>query len=152
MIAKAEGKYIRMSASKARLVIGLVRGKTVEEAQFILANTNKGACAPITKILASVFANANYNRQEKFLTKDLCISKIYADGGPMLKRYRAATMGRATPIRHRTAHVRIELDETGEAKGKKLKEKSKAESSTKQKVKSVKKQPAKKKAKTKHAN
>ena len=116
MIAKAEAKYLRLSARKARLVIDLIKGKTVEKAGFILDNTNKGACSPIKKVLRSAFSNANNDRQEKFLEKDLCVSLIYADGGPMLKRYRAATMGRATPIRHRTSHVYIELDKVKETK------------------------------------
>ncbi|MCK5451190.1 MAG: 50S ribosomal protein L22 [Candidatus Omnitrophica bacterium] len=116
MIAKAEAKYMRLSVRKTRLVIDLIKGKTVEQAEFILNNTNKGACPTIKKVLDSVFANANNERQEKFLTKDLFISAISADGGPMLKRFRAATMGRATPIRHRTAHIHIELDKVKETK------------------------------------
>lgn len=110
MIAKAEGKYIRVSPSKARLVLDLLRGKTVEEANFILDNVNKRAAIPVRKVLASAFSNANFNRQEKYLSKDLYISVLKADGGPMLVRYRAATMGRATPVRHRTSHIRVELD------------------------------------------
>lgn len=116
MISKAAVKYIRMSARKARLVIDLIRGKTVEDAGFILDNLNKGACGPIKKVVNSAFANANFNKQEKYLSKDLYIADIKADGGPMLKRYRAATMGRATPIRHRTAHINVELDEVTTAK------------------------------------
>ncbi|MBU1083783.1 MAG: 50S ribosomal protein L22 [Candidatus Omnitrophota bacterium] len=110
MIARAEAKYIRMSASKARLVVALIKGKSIEKAVFILDNTNKGACVPIKKALISAFANANNNKQDKFQEKDLRISAIRIDGGPMLQRYRAATMGRATAIRHRTMHLYIELD------------------------------------------
>jgi len=111
MVSKAEAKYIRMSARKARLVIDLVKGKSVEKANFILDNTNKKACFPIKKVLGSAFANANNNRQDKFLEKDLNISLIRVDDGPMLRRFRAATMGRATSIKHRTAHVYVELKE-----------------------------------------
>ena len=110
MISRAEAKYIRMSARKARLVIELVRGKTVEEANSILDSVNKRASIPIRKVLNSAFANANHDKQEKFLSKDVFVSAIRADGGPMLQRYRAATMGRATPIRHRTSHIYVELD------------------------------------------
>ncbi len=122
MISKAEAKYVRVSARKTRLVLDLLKGKTVEEATFILDNVNKGAAVPIKKVLNSAFSNANYNRQEKLLSKDLVISSIKADGGPMLERYRAATMGRATPIRHRTAHIYIELDEIKKKKKSKKKE------------------------------
>ncbi len=116
MLASAKAKYIRMSAKKARLVVDLVKGKTVEEASFILKNINKRAGKPIGKVVSSAFANLNQNRQDKMLTKEVVISGIRADVGPTLRRYRAATMGRATPIRHRTSHVYVELDEI---KGKK---------------------------------
>lgn len=81
MLAKAEGKYIRIPSSKARLVLELIKGKTVEEANFILREVNKGACQPIKKVLGSAFANLNANRQDKFLEKEVIISKITADGG-----------------------------------------------------------------------
>lgn len=125
MIAKAEAKYIRVSERKVRLVIDLIKGKTVEEANFILDNLNKGACVPVKKVLDSAFANANYNRQDKFLSKDVFIAEIKADGGPFLQRYRAATMGRATPIRHRTTHIYVELDKVGGKKPEKKKAGSK---------------------------
>ena len=126
MIAKAEAKYLRMSARKTRLVIDLIKGKTVEEAGFILDSVNKKAGASIKKVLDSAFANANNNRKDKFLSKDIVISGVRADNGPMLKRYRAATMGRATPVRHRTTHIRVELDKVIEEKnGKKKNSKSK---------------------------
>ncbi|RKY41622.1 MAG: 50S ribosomal protein L22 [Candidatus Makaraimicrobium thalassicum] len=110
MLAKAKAKYIRISARKARLVIDLLKGKTVEDANFILDNIGRKASSPIKKALNSAFANVNCERKDKFLSKDVFISGIRADGGPMLKRYRAATMGRATPVRHRTAHIYVELD------------------------------------------
>ncbi len=125
MLSKATAKYVRMSPRKARLVIDLIKGKTVEEATNILEHTNKGACVAIRKVLVSAFANANNERQEKLLSKDMFISVIKADGGPMLTRFRAATMGRATPIRHRTAHIHIELDQVEADKTKKKKAGSK---------------------------
>lgn len=128
MLAKAKVKYVRISARKARLVIDLVKGKTVEQANYILDNVNKRARSPIKKVLNSAFANANHDRQEKLLSKDVFISDIKADGGPMLMRYRAATMGRATPVRHRTAHIYVELGELKSRKAgkdKKAKVKSK---------------------------
>ncbi|HNX91689.1 MAG TPA: 50S ribosomal protein L22, partial [Candidatus Omnitrophota bacterium] len=60
--------------------------------------------------LDSAFANLNHSRQDKILAKDVIVSCAKADVGPMLMRFRAATMGRATAIRHRTAHIIIELD------------------------------------------
>ena len=120
MISKAVGRYIRISPSKVRLVVDLVKGKSVEEASYILDNTNKRACRPLKKVLDSAFANANQNRQEKLLSADLFLSQVKADGGPYLMRYRAATMGRATPVRHRTSHIYVELDLVD--KGKEAKE------------------------------
>ena len=112
MVSKAKAKYVRMSPKKVRLVMKLVKGKTVEDANAILGSVNKRAGGPIKKVINSAFAGINLDRQEKLLEKDVVISKIKADGGPMLTRYRAATMGRATPIRHRTVHIGVELDET----------------------------------------
>ena len=145
MIAKAKAKYLRMSARKTRLVVDLIKGKTIEKANFILENTNKGACLPIKKVLRSAFANANNEKQEKFLEKDLRISAIRVDGGPMLKRFRAATMGRATSIKHRTLHLYIELDKS-------ITKKDKIENKTKKtnfKSKTQKKKVVKKSVKAK---
>ncbi|MBD3426037.1 MAG: 50S ribosomal protein L22 [Candidatus Omnitrophica bacterium] len=125
MIASAKSKYVRISARKVRLVTELLKGKTVEEANVILDNVNKRACTVLKKVLNSAFANANQDKQEKLLSKDLYISTIKADGGPMLRRYRAATMGRAAIIRHRTAHLYIELDQVKGAKPQKVKKGSK---------------------------
>jgi large subunit ribosomal protein L22 len=110
MIAKAEAKYIRMAPRKVRLVLDLVKGKTVEEAVYILDNVNKRASRPVKKVINSAFANVNQNKQEKILSKDVYISTIKADSGPYLMRYRAATMGRAAPIRHRMSHIYVEID------------------------------------------
>ncbi|MFH1797845.1 MAG: 50S ribosomal protein L22 [Candidatus Omnitrophota bacterium] len=110
MLAIAEAKYIKAPASKTRLVLRLIKGKTVEEANSILNSVNKSACLYIKKVLNSAFSNANFNRQDKLLAKDVIISQIKADEGPMFKRFRAATMGRAAAIRHRTVHISVELE------------------------------------------
>ncbi len=110
MLAKAKAKYIRISPRKVRLVLDLIKGETVEKANHILDNGSKRAGGMVKKVINSAFANANFGKQKKLLAKNIYISKIKADGGPMLMRYRAATMGRATPVRHRTAHIYVELD------------------------------------------
>jgi len=125
MLAKAEAKYVRISPRKVRLVLDLVKGETVEKANHILDNVNKRAGGTVKKVINSAFANANFGKQEKLLAKDIYISNIKADGGPMLVRYRAATMGRATPVRHRTAHIYVELDRAQEAHQEKGKVESK---------------------------
>ena len=139
MISKAKAKYIRTSPTKARLVIDLIKGKTVDEANAILDTVNKGASSSIKKVLNSAFSNANFNKQEKYLSKDVIISQIKVDGGPMLMRYRAATMGRATPIRHRTAHIYLELEVTRGKLQKKTEKTVKKNDKTKVKAKTAKK-------------
>jgi len=126
-LAKAEAKYVRISSRKVRLVTELIKGKTVEEAVFMMDSLNKRACRPLKKVINSAFANLNYNKQEKFLSKDIVVSTVKADEGPMLVRYRAATMGRATPVRHRTSHIYVELDKAPQAAAKKAKAKAKGE-------------------------
>ena len=126
MLAKATAKYVRMSARKARLVVELIKNKNLEEVNFILDSANKGACRPIKKVVLSAFANANQLRSEKLLMSDVYLSVVKVDGGPMFRRYRAATMGRATPIRHRTAHIHVQLDEVIKEEPKKIEKKQEA--------------------------
>jgi len=107
VVSRAYARYIRVSPRKVRLVIDLVRGERVGPALATLASINKGARVYVEKLIKSAVSNAKLNPQ--VLTDELFISKITADGGPMLKRYRAAAMGRATTIRRRSTHLSIEL-------------------------------------------
>lgn len=107
LVSKVYARYIRVSPRKVRLVIDLIRGEKVHQALMTLSNMNKRARLVVEKALRSAISNAQQNPQ--VLANELFISKITADNGPMLKRYRAAAMGRATMIRHRTTHLTIEL-------------------------------------------
>jgi large subunit ribosomal protein L22 len=107
MISKAEGKFLRISPSKVRPVMDLIRGKGVLEAQAILLNLNKRPKEYLTKILKSATANAKI---KGFGADKLFISKIVCNPGPMWKRFKAAAFGRAASIVKRTAHIKIELD------------------------------------------
>ena len=107
LISKAHARYIRVSPRKVRQVIDLIRGEKVNQASAILANLNKGAKVYVQKALNSAVSNARLKAEG--LADELLISKITADNGPMLKRDRAAAMGRATMIRHRTTHLTVEL-------------------------------------------
>lgn len=107
MIAKAKGNFLRLKPMNVRQVIDLIRGKDVETSLVTLAQVEKGAKAMITKILNSAISNA---KQKGLTESQLYISKITADQGPMWKRFRAASMGRATPVLKRTTHITIELD------------------------------------------
>lgn len=108
MQVKAHARTIRMSAQKARLVIDLIRGSRVLEAQARLRFTNKVAAGPVLKLLNSAIANAEHNFQ---LPKEhLVIKSIVANEGPTLDRWHPRAHGRALPIRKRTTHLSIVLE------------------------------------------
>jgi large subunit ribosomal protein L22 len=107
MIAKARGRYMRLSPMKVRLVIDLIRGKDVPSSLAALTYANKGCTGAITKVLNSAIHNA---KQKGLSEEQLYISKIVAHHGPMWKRFRAASFGRASAILKRTTHLTIELD------------------------------------------
>lgn len=108
MIAKAKARFIRISPRKMRQVVDVIRGKKVHQALSILANLNKRAALLAEDILRSAVSNAKRNPSVK--DENLYISRMMVDGGPTLKRYRAASMGRAVMIRHRMSHISVELD------------------------------------------
>ena len=111
MIAKAVARYLKISPKKVRLVLDVVRGKSVGEALALLPNINKKASGLIEEVIESAVNNVKVKYPEQNYTEDvLYISKLTADGGPSLVRYRAASMGRAMMIRRRTSHICVELD------------------------------------------
>lgn len=107
MVARAEARYVRISPTKIRPVIELVKGSKVTEAILKLELLNKKGAYILRKVLQSALANA---RNKGYQEEKLFISKAIANLGPALKRYRAASYGRATVIRKRTSHVLVELD------------------------------------------
>jgi len=107
MIAQAKGKYIRISPTKIRQVIDLIRGKDVAASQAILTHLSKGSTKQIGKVLHSAVSNA---KQKGVTEEQLFISKITANQGPVWKRFRAAPFGRATGILKKTTHLIIELE------------------------------------------
>jgi large subunit ribosomal protein L22 len=109
MTSKAILRYARLSPRKFRLVIPLVKGKKAEDAMAILATVKKKASGYAIDLLKSAIANAKRNVQG-LDTSTLYISKMVADPGPMLKRFRAASMGRAGSIHKHTSHLTVELD------------------------------------------
>ncbi|MBI5123952.1 MAG: 50S ribosomal protein L22 [Candidatus Omnitrophica bacterium] len=109
MISKAILRYIRITPRKLRLVIGLVKGKRAEEAVAILGTVKKRASGYVIELLKSAIANAG-RKVQGIDTSTLYISKLVADPGPMLKRFRAASMGRASMIHKHTSHLTVELD------------------------------------------
>lgn len=108
MITKATARFIRITPRKFRQIIPLVKGRNPEEAIAILMNVNKKASEYAIELLKSAVANAK--RIQGISVADLYISNMIANCGPMLKRYRAASMGRATMIKKRTSHIIVELE------------------------------------------
>jgi large subunit ribosomal protein L22 len=102
---RAQVRYSRMSATKAREVLDLVRGKHVHEADAILEFSERDSAIVIRKCLASAVSNARVNDEQD--PESLYVSACYADEGPTLKRWRPRARGRATRIRKRTCHITV---------------------------------------------
>lgn len=103
--ASAVAKHVGISASKARRVIDLVRGKSVEEALDILRWAPQQASDPVAKVIASAAANAQNN--DGLDPTTLVVATIHADEGPTAKRIRPRAQGRAYRIRKRTSHITV---------------------------------------------
>jgi large subunit ribosomal protein L22 len=101
-----------MSPQKARLVVDLIRGRSVNEAKHTLSFSNKRAAGTILKVLDSAVSNAT-EKSEMLDVDDLFVEKAWVDEGPRLKRIRPAPMGRAFRYQRRMSHVTIELGEKG---------------------------------------
>ena len=106
--ATARARFVRISATKARRVIDLVRGKTVEEALDILRWAPQSASEPVAKVIASAAANAQNNLGLNPNT--LVIAKAFVDEGATMKRFQPRAQGRAFRIRKRTSHITIEVE------------------------------------------
>jgi large subunit ribosomal protein L22 len=111
MISRATSKFIRMSPQKARLVVDLIRGKSVNEALMTLQFTNKPkSTREIQKVVKSAVANAT-QKNENVDVDNLFVESCFINEGPRLKRIRPAPMGRAYRYQRRTSHITIELGE-----------------------------------------
>jgi large subunit ribosomal protein L22 len=110
MEARAEARYVRVSAQKARLVVDLIRGRNAGEAINILRATNKRIAPAVEKVLRSAIANAE-NRSADVDVDKLVVSEAYVNEGPRMKRVRPAPMGRAYRIQRRMAHIAITVSE-----------------------------------------
>jgi len=103
--ATAVARHVGISASKARRVIDLVRGKSVEQALDILRWAPQSASEPVAKAIASAAANAQNN--DGLDPATLVVATVYADEGPTAKRIRPRAQGRAFRIRKRTTHITV---------------------------------------------
>ena len=109
MEARAIAKGVRIPPRKARLVIDLIRGKNVQEADKILNNLNKEAARLIRKVLTSAVANAE-NNASMDKTK-LYVKEAFVNEGQTLKRMKFGSRGHVDPIKKRTSHITIVVSE-----------------------------------------
>lgn len=113
MEARAVARFQRVSPRKARLVVDLIRGKSVEEARAILKFSPRAAAEIVEKTLNSAVANAERNLHVP--ASDLTVGKTFVDEGPTLKRIQPRAMGRAFRINKRTSHITVVVTSREEA-------------------------------------
>src|ERR1043165_8248542 len=106
--ARAVARHVRLSATKARRVVNLVRGLPAKEALTVLQFAPHTASEPVYKVLASAIANAENN--DRLDPDALLVSAAYVDEGPTLKRFRPRAQGRAYRLRKRTCHITIAVE------------------------------------------
>ena len=106
--SKASAKYVRSSASKARVVLNLIRNQDVRRADEILQFTDREMARVTRKVLASAVANAVNN--DNLDADELFVKACFADEGPTLKRFRPRAKGRAGRINKRTCHITVIVD------------------------------------------
>ena len=106
---RATAKYVRIAPRKVKIVVDLIRGKSVKEAEAILLYTPKAATEPVMKVLKSAVANAENNLEMN--RDELYVAEVYANQGPTLMRFRPRAQGRASRIRKRTSHITVVLDQ-----------------------------------------
>src|ERR1700749_4304777 len=106
--AVAKARFVRVSPTKARRVINLVRGQSVSEALDILRWAPQAARLPVAKVIASAAANAQNNNGLDPATRG--VPSVHADDGPTAKRIRPRAQGRAFRIRRRTSHITVVVE------------------------------------------
>ena len=104
---RASLRHLRTSPTKVREVLGLIRGREIDDARERLRFSTRGPAGEVLKLLDSAVANAENN--QSLPEDELFVARAYADEGPTLKRWRPRARGRGTRIRKRTSHVTIVL-------------------------------------------
>jgi len=104
---RASLRHLRTSPTKVREVLGLIRGREIDDARERLRFSTRGPAGDVLKLLDSAVANAESN--QSLPEDELFVARAYADEGPTLKRWRPRARGRGTRIRKRTSHVTIVL-------------------------------------------
>jgi large subunit ribosomal protein L22 len=114
----ARVKHIRVTPTKARRVVNMIRGKQAQEALAILKFAPQGASTPVYKLVESAIANARVkaDASNSYLdVEDLFVSSAFVDEGTTLKRFQPRAQGRAFQILKRTSHITIVLATPDEA-------------------------------------
>ena len=111
---RAQAKWVRCSARKARVVLEHIRGRTVPEARTVLAFSERAVARDVEKVLRSAVANAEANHG--LVGDNLVVSAAYVDEGPTIKRWRPRARGRVARIRKRTCHITVKLRPVAETR------------------------------------
>ncbi len=109
MAFTAKHRFARIAPRKARLIMDLVRGRDVDDAISMLKFAKQRASGMVEKVIRSAVANAN--EQDTAPRNTLYVAKAWADPGPIIKRFQPKDRGKAYPIKKRTSHLVVELDE-----------------------------------------
>jgi len=109
MAYQAKHRFARISPRKARLVMGLIRGRDVDDALTLLRFSKQRASVMIEKVVRSAVANAN--EQEVPARQTLYVAGAWVDPGPVIKRFQPKDRGKAYSIKKRTSHLVVTLDE-----------------------------------------
>jgi large subunit ribosomal protein L22 len=112
---RAQARFVRSSARKARLITDLIRGRSVPEARTVLAFSARSVARDVEKVLRSAVANAESRPDLHWNGDDLVVVTAYADEGPTLKRHRPRARGRVNAIMKRTCHITVELAQSQQA-------------------------------------
>jgi large subunit ribosomal protein L22 len=153
MEAKAQARYVRLSPTKARRVVDLIRGRQAAEAVAVLEFAPQAAGEPVRKVVQSAVANARVKADaasEPFDERLLVVQAAYVDEGPTMKRFRPRAQGRAYRIRKRTSHITVVVGSLEDADDRRPAPPSKqapAKRSAAKTAKTAEKAPAKKTAK-----
>jgi len=107
---QAKHKFARIAPRKARLVLDLVRGRTVDDAIAMLHFSKKRAAVLVAKVIRSAVANAN-EQSAAPIRNTLYVKEAWADPGPTMKRFQPKDRGKAYPIMKRTSHLVVTVDE-----------------------------------------
>ena len=112
---RAQARFVRSSARKARLITDLIRGRSVPEARTVLAFSARAVAKDVEKVLRSAVANAESRPDLHWNGDDLVVVRASADEGPTIKRHKPRARGRVNAIMKRTCHITVELAQSPQA-------------------------------------